>query len=404
MTTGPVLTWTVRDDTMREREALGGVLSAEFELHLMGAGGTVGDGRLVVAADDPALAHLIDLSDPADARACGGVVCRRRDGARVAVVASGVVTEVDIDADAGVATISWVPDDAITAAERAWTDPSTDIPTGYAVGTVAEYDTRTGSAGQVAAAYVAANIGPSAGVAWRRYPWLIIPTPASLAGVGATGTWQARDEALLDVLTRVAAGTGIVWAFTQASESTVAMTVRAPSTTPAARFSTVARTVTGAHLILARRTADTVIAGGGGDGIDRVRTRKVGHAVPAGSYRSVQWVQGQSGEYPDLQQAADEYLAGDDSSSNAEFTLTETPGMPVWGLDWQLGDVLSVATSGPGGVGLVPVDKPCVAVTVTQAAGQPTPTITPQIGSRDAVGQVTETAAVRALALKLTRR
>lgn len=399
----PGLIWTVRDDSMREVAPLGGVVSAEFELRSMAAGGTVGDGRLVVPASSPGLAHLIDMADQADARACGGLVCRRRDGSRIAVVASGLVTEVDIDGDAGVATIAWVPDDAIAAWERAYTDPTAAIPTASAAATAAEFDTRTGSAGAVAAAYVAANIGPAAGVVARRYPWLTVPSPASLASVGTSGTWQARDEALLDVLVRVAAGTGIVWAFQQATESTVAFTVRAPSATPVARFSTVAQTVTGAHLTLARRTADEVIASSG-EGIDRVRTRKVGHAVTAGSIRAVQETQGSDGTYAELQKSAGEYLAGEAASSNAEFTLTEKPGVPMWGLDWNLGDVLSVATPGPGGGGLIPVEQPCVAVRVAQGAGQSAPTVTPQIGSRDAVGQVTETAAIRALALKLTRR
>ena len=406
---GPDLILTVRDDAMVEQAPLAAWLSLDADLRCMGAGGTVGDGRIVVTADHPALAHLIDLSDPTDPRACGGIVMRRRDPAdasRTAVVASGPVTEVEIDATAGLAVIAWVPDDAVTAWERAYTDPTADIPTGGTAATTAVYDTRTGTAGQIAAAYVAANIGPAAGVTWRRYPWLTIPSSGSLASVGTSGTWQARDEALLDVLTRVAASGGIVWAFRQATSSTVAMTIRVPSTTPAARYSTVARTVTGARLTLARRTADQVIVGGGGDGVARVRTRRIAVTRPAGSLRAVQWTQqGSSTVLAELQQAAKEFLAEQDTGGNAEFTLTEVPGRtPLWGLDWQLGDVLSVATPGPGGVGLVPVEKPCVAVRVAQAAGQSAPTVTPQIGSRDAVGQITEAAALRAQVLALTRR
>lgn len=52
----------------------------------------------------------------------------------------------------------------------------------------------------------------------------------------------------------------------------------------------------------------------------------------------------------------------------------------------------------------MPVEKPCVAVRIAQAQGQTAPTVTPQIGSRDAVGQITESAALRALVLPLTRR
>lgn len=396
------LTIVARDDLMQEVGPLDGFESIDMDLRHMAAGGTVGSCQLVVPIGHPTLPHLIDTTGPRP-QPRGGIVVRRVDSRTptvAPVVASGLVVVAETDDDAGTVTLQWVPDDSILAAELAYTDTTADVPATAVASTSAAQDTRTGTAGQVIAGFVGANIGPAAGVARRRYPWLTVPSSGSLAGVGTSGTWSARDEPLIDVLQRVAAGTGVAWRLIQASASTVALQVWAPSTTPVARYSSTAGTVTGVRTRLERRATDEVIVGGGGDGTSRARTRR-SLTVPAGTVRRVQWaLQGSSTSLSELRQAADQALADGDEPGGGEFNLVEDPTRMrgLWGLDWRLGDVLSVASRS----GVV-VNAPCVAVRVTQGPGEQEPTISPRIGSRDSVGSVTARDELRRLVSPLLR-
>ena len=108
-----------------------------------------------------------------------------------------IAVEREVELDGDMLTVSGVDDMAWLARRLAHPQPLKASPpyNGQA------YDTRTGSASQVMAAFVDANAGPAAHAA-RRVPGLTVPVPATL---GPTVKVSARYQNLLDLVKRTAA-------------------------------------------------------------------------------------------------------------------------------------------------------------------------------------------------------
>lgn len=373
---------TARDADMVEVAPIHGYLSLSMDLRLMGAEGAVGTGTVVVSNRHPALRSLL-ASDGNVIEGTGIVI--RRAGTDY-VVASGDIEDADIDGFTGgraSLVVRW--DDGIFGDEIAYADPTTDVSSTGLTTLSDGHDIRTGVAEDVLLDYLAANIGPAAGVTRRRYPWLILPTSG---GRGGSDTWKARDETLLDLARRICIPHGLAFRLAQnPTGAGVAMEVWEPGTTPAARFSPQSGGVTGLKLKVAARTVDEVIVLGPGTEVARVRTRR-NTTLPAGRRRRVRVIDarqadGTGTEIRDLmRQPADEALTDGDTVAAATFTLVERTGA-VYGVDWALGSVLSVADQN-----LTTVEAPVQSVRITHDAGRD-PVIEPHIGTGSDLGAIT---------------
>lgn len=371
-----------RDATMTEVAPINGYLSLDLDLRLMGADGAVGVGTIVVSNRHPALRKL--LTDEGSVIEGTGVVIRR--AGTDYVVASGDIESAEVDGFTGgraTLTVRW--DDAILADEIAYADPTTDV-SDTGLTTLSDgHDIRTGVAEDVLLAYLAANIGPAAGVARRRYPWLILPTSGNRGG---SDTWKARDETLLDLARRISIPHGLAFRLAQnPTGAGVAVEVWEPGTTPAARFSPQSGGVTGLRLRVTARTVDEVIVLGPGTEVARVRTRR-NTTLPAGRRRRVKVLDARQADGTGTQirdlmrQPADEALADGDTTGAATFTLVERAGA-AYGVDWALGSVLSVADGQ-----LTTVNAPVQSVRITHDDGHD-PIIQPYVGTGEDLGALT---------------
>jgi hypothetical protein len=381
---------TARDSSMVEVAPIDGYLSLDFDLRLMAAGGSAGVGTVVVANDHPALTVL--LTDSGQVIKRTGIVARR-EGSGVVVASGNLDTAQVQEWPGGRVTFNLIWDDAILSKEIAYATPTTDI-SSTGLTTLADgHDIRTGAAESVLIDYLAANVGPTAGVARRQFPWLVLPTTS---GRGGSDTWKARDETLLDLCRRIAIPHGITFRLLQdPSGGGVALTIGEPTTDPVAQFSPESGSVTELILDIRARTVDEVIVAGPGTDVARVRTRR-NTSVPAGELRSVQFIDarqasGTGTEIRDLmRQPADEALADGATVASATFKLVEQPGSR-YGTDWALGDTISVASWRRTTVNAV-----VQSARIVHEAGHD-PVISPFVGTPEDIGSITGLKALRRL-------
>lgn len=356
---------TARDNTMAETGHLNGYRSLDLDLRLMGVGEDVGQCRIVLPNDHPNLPLLLDAG--------AGVVVRRAGSSET--VASGDVVDAQVDQHpGGLADVLWEPDDGILLDELAYPDPDTDASSSSAPTVGAGYDVRSGPAETVLKEYLAANIGPAAGVVRRRYPWLSIPASA---GLGTSGQWAARDYTLLSLARRIAVPSGIAWRLAQTASGEVEVEVWEPATVSTVRFSPQSGTLTALRLRWTAATVDEVVVAGSGEGTARVRTRRTATGVTAGRRRHVLWLdQRHTSDLAELRQAADEALEDGAVTAAAEFDLIERAGQR-YGADWRLGDLVTVGSFRAGADITARVQS--VRITHSPETG-PRPVIHPGIG------------------------
>jgi hypothetical protein len=201
-----------------------------------------------------------------------GIVVRRREGSGVVVASGDILTRRRCRSGLVGASLQLIVGRRDPVEGDRVRHPTTDI-SSTGLTTLADgHDIRTGAAETVFLEYVAANIGPAAGVARRQYPWLILPTTS---GRGGSDTWKARDETLLDLGRRIFINHGLIFSLAQNPDGAgVVVTITEPGTDPVARFSAESGSVTGLKIGIVARTVDEVIVAGPGTDVARVRTRR----------------------------------------------------------------------------------------------------------------------------------
>lgn len=356
---GPRYQVSVRDADLLEVAPVGAYAS----LQLKPVFRDVGTWTLRLPLDHPQVGAL--CADDA------GIVVRVPGSAPV--VLSGPVVDVDlVDGAAGTATFVGVTDAEVLSGEAAFPDPATDVPTDAAVTFEVEADVFAGPAEDALLHYLGANIGPAAPIARRAYPWLALPASA---GRGPVGTWRPRFQSLLELCQEIATFGGLGFDLAQDAPGTVAVRIWEPAQRLEARFSRAAGTLTLATLRL--RPADTteVIAGTSTDGLARAFTRRVG--ADAGRYarRRLRYTAASGSTLAEQQQAADTELARTGATAGITLTAVDSPSL-AYGRDYAVGDIVSAV------VGSRTVTDTVVAVTVTDAPGQPV-SVVPSLGLAD---------------------
>lgn len=312
------------------------------------------------------------------------------------VLLSGFIEELYVTegGDAGpygaTLTMTGISDDQLLATEQAYIDPTIDVSSTVFTGYTSTHDIRTGPAETVLLGYIAANIGPAAGIVRRRYSFLDVP--ASL-GRGSTLTWRARFDNLLEQSQSIATIGGIGFRLAQTNNNKVGVEIWIPAVRDEAMFSVRNGTVSRAELTGRSRTVDQAIVAGGGEGVNRVYFR-VG--TTSGVRRRVTLLdQRQSVDLAEITQAGEEALIEGEGKAGLRLTPVEQPHLR-YGIHYRVGDKVAAAV---GDQRMIDIVKQ---VTILHE-GSGRPIETPSIGSTDSDDESEQEPLVRNLAKRLAR-
>lgn len=293
----------------------------------------------------------------------------RQDGAGIivtgpgGVILSGPMTGRDLKRTAedpvGTWTLEGVSDLVAIEDGLAYPSPAVADPN---VQTAAN-DVRTGAAETLALDYIRSNIGQTAPAA-RRNPLLTVG--ASL-GRGPIRTMEPRFDNLLDLVRKIFAGTGLLIDVVQ-----VGGTLGVPATLDvrvreAADLSMKIRLdfdndqVTEVAYSSSAPTVTDVIVAGQGEGTARTMVRRT--SPSAWGRRIERFLDQRNTEVlTELEQAGDELLAEDDAEQNV-FQVVPNMGLDlVYGVNWQVGDIVSVVIDD------VPVPVPVTSASIKVSA------------------------------------
>lgn len=231
-------------------------------------------------------------------------------------------------------------DNDVFVDDQAFPVASTDVAVGSSTLFGAAADVRTGPAETVWLALVAANIGPAAGVARRRYSWLSLPTSA---GRGATVTSSARMVDLLTLAQQLLIPSGLACRAVHSDPAGIAVQVWAPTRPAAARYGR--GQVRDLEWTTQAPTADEVLIGGAGDGASRLFTRV--SSTPWGRRRRVRFIDSsQSGTASVAAADTAAQVAELGATESVRFRLVPSGGAAQYGVDLHVGDLAEVSLPG----------------------------------------------------------
>lgn len=236
--------------------------------------------------------------------------------------------------------LSWTGIDRgwwLLASRRALPNPATDNPTGWAV----PVDARSGQASTVAAQYITHNLGVDA-IEERANPDVAVLDRQ----VGTTGAWSARLLTLAELIPRVCADGGIVCRPSYRLDGAVLFALeRARDLSDRFRFHD-SGDFTSAEVVVERRSASWMLAGGSGDGASRIF--RVASTGAEGADRLEGFTdQNALTQAWEVQAAADVQLAVAGPQTTLNAVLTDDAASRVrWGVDVLLGDLVSVTVAG----------------------------------------------------------
>lgn len=363
-----------RGEQIRDWSAL------DLDARLMGAGGRVGQLRIDVPASHRAASDLLEPG--------AGLILEALPAAGRVEWSGDVVDAQWTSGRAGRVSVIAEADDALWRDSVALPSPTVDISTTATSVQPASHDVRTGPAETVALAYMAANIGPAAGITRRRYSWLVLPTSV---GRGGTVTYRARMQTLLEIVQQVLVPAGLAARVVHKDTGQRAVEVWAPAQPAAARYSVAAGSVRDLTWHVTAPIGTDWTAGGQGEDTARDFTRL---AQPSwGRFRRERFVDVRASEgFDELRAAIDARVAEDVATEQVTWRLVPTGDAARFGVDLHVGDLVEVSIPGR--------ETPVVDV-VRQVqmridrAGEP-PVITVTAGWPDADPEQTTIARVRA--------
>jgi hypothetical protein len=334
---------------------------------------------------------------PPDGSPYGGIVVRPLGSDNKAF--SGSITDAWITeggeyGDEAVLTAVGLEDTQVLAANVAFPDPAVDIPTGSLHTFSVEADVETGTSEALSVHYVNVNIGPGA-VARRKVAGLVVP---AVLGIGnqTSRTFRARFTNLLELLRELAALGGFTFRVVQSGDGQITLEIRARQDRVEAVFARSNGSLSSATLVRRKARVDDVIALGSGEGAARVMTRvsSASGQVP----RTTRVIdQRHTGEFAELQDAANAELTEGAAQAGVQVTATDLPHMR-FGVHYSLGDTVYASIGGQD------IADTVRQVVLEHRAGQP-PTVTPSIGAtEETTEQVGAVQRLQAAVAQLQRR
>jgi hypothetical protein len=240
--------------------------------------------------------------------------------------------------------------------------------------TVTASDALAGVASTVLRHYVDANAGPGA-ITPREVPGLTIAAdPLIGANVSGDGRW----DNLLAFLQPLAISGGVGFRIIQVSGGMQFQVFQGRDLTGSAKFATGLGTLAGFDYQTTAPTANYVYVGGAGTGTARtIKECPDSAAIATWGRIEGDLVNQQSTSDPtQLQQAGTDALTQGSEQTSLSITPLERPGLQ-FGVDYQLGDKVSVQIEGPGDGTIQDVLR-SVEIHLTPAGPQ---TVTPSIGT-----------------------
>lgn len=235
--------------------------------------------------------------------------------------------------------IRGITDEVILGERLAYATPTTADVTAQ----TSEYDVRTGKASTIMCAYVNANIGPSAPVARKISNLTIAADP----NVGSTITGKARFETLGSLLESLAVIDGLGFGIKQ-SGSNLQFSVYQPTDRSSyIRMDIDNNMLTKSEYTYTAPEATRVIVAGGGKGtartfVERTSTASTTAETAWGRRIEVFKDQRSTSVTAELQQAGDEVLVDKGKTLEAISVSPSDDSTMAFGVDWYLGDKVSV--------------------------------------------------------------
>ncbi len=336
---------TVCDEAGRRVGQIQDYASMRGDWRVLGAGGTVGTTNLVVPRAHRRAAQLGTLA--------AGIVVEHVDGGG-RVEWSGDVVDVEVTGGPdGTVSVIAEAHDALLRDTVLWPAPGVDVSATAITTLPTAYDVRTGPAESVVLAYLAANIGPAAGIVRRRYAWLVIPESS---GRGATVTGRARMGDALTLAQDLLIPSGLAARVVHLDQATagavgrLAVEVWEPTQAAGARWSDTAGTATDVVFRATAPTIDDAVAGGGDTDVDRQFTRRARAGV--GRWRREAFLDARASDgLGEIRQDVDARLQEASATEQVEFTAVQAlprsgRQTPRFGVDWHLGDIGTVSVLG----------------------------------------------------------
>ncbi|MGW1258450.1 siphovirus ReqiPepy6 Gp37-like family protein [Streptomyces sp. NPDC002513] len=326
------LTIEVRDKSLTR---LGLIRPEDLSLEIQDQFNNVGTWKLTLASEHP-LANALRVPG------AGLIVTGPTD-----VLMSGPVTTSEYAATPedrrGSIVFDGVSDTVILLDMLAWPEPSNPDVTKQSTG----HDERTGPAESLMHAYVNANCGPAAPAA-RRRAGLVMGTDQ---GRGPVISKSARFPTLGELLTVIAVVADLGFRIVQRGARLVFETYQIADRTREVRLDVLAGTLAGQRVSVSTPGATRVIVAGQGEQRDRTfvpvdNEDSVGAEADWGR-RIERFVdQRNTNNLDELTQAGNEVLADEGFTSTAVQAVPVEDSAAEFGVDWGLGDRVSVVAGG----------------------------------------------------------
>jgi hypothetical protein len=325
------LTVEVRDKTLKR---VGAIRPEELVLELEDQFNNVGTWKLTLSVEHP-------LATALRTPGSGVVITGPTD-----ILMSGPTTKSEFAATpedpGGSVVFEGVSDTCVLSDYLAFPQPSNINPTTQTL----SHDIRTGPAETLLHAYVNANIGPSAPTG-RRKTGLTMGT--NLAR-GTSMTKKARFPVLGNLLTEIAVVDGLGFRVVQRDANLVFETYQITNRASLIRLDVMNNTLAGQRVAITPPAATHVIVAGQGEQVDRTFrdvTTTESLAAEADWGRRIEVFQDQRDQSEDaeLDQSGLETLADKGFTAVAVQAVPMEDSAMTFGVDWGLGDVVSVVVN-----------------------------------------------------------
>ncbi|GGU41422.1 hypothetical protein GCM10010211_00490 [Streptomyces albospinus] len=322
----------VRDKNLTR---LGLIRPEDLSLELTDTFNNVGTWKLVLASEHP-------LADTLRTPGSGLIITGHDDVLMSGPVVSSEYAATPEDRRGSIA-FEGVSDTVILSDMLAWPEPTNPDVSKQKAG----HDERTGPAETLMHAYVTANCGPSAPPARRRARLVMGPNQ----GRGPMVKKSARFPALGELLTEIASVAALGFRIVQRGNQLVFETYAVADRTREVRLDVLAGTLAGQRVSVSTPGATRVIVAGQGEQEDRTlvpvdNTTSIGAETDWGRRIEKFVDQRNTDDEKELTQAGNEVLADAGKTSTAVQAVPVEDSTMEFGVDWRLGDRVTVVAGG----------------------------------------------------------